>query len=150
MPFFKRDVLPNAKIPTKLYHHDFGYLEAFGNTSSGVRDFIEGRQHFDDVLGHYESVIRSMGNVKYLIAQLFGDNGRAIEIFAYGDAKWKGNNTGWSFAFRNGIYQSDTRQVTCEDFDIVRGRESELRRSTRDLGEFMSRQANFPNGLLVD
>ena len=140
MAFIGRFSLLGAKPPTKLYLHKTGYAEAFGNADAGI-------EYITLVLARHKDLFKK---TDYTLTQLFGFNKKKMaQVFGYGDFEWAyGNPTQCAWVFENGIYMPEEPEKGCGEFDVVRGREEELRWSAKNLSDFMHRWPDLPDRIL--
>ena len=76
---------------------------------------------------------------------------KAMDIFSYKfDGPWNRCNPdveGW--VFKNGKYNPNDREVTCETGTIILGKEAELRRQTKSLKEYINSWPNIGDLLSI-
>ncbi len=143
MAFIERISLPGLKPPTKLYLHESGYAEAFGDTSTGI-------EYVNEIFSRHRHLLAS---ADYTLTALFGLAGKKIaEVFGYGGMNdWKtGNPTQYTWVFEDGAYKPEDPEKGCGEFDVARGREEEFRWETRDLYDFIQRWPELPERVFIE
>lgn len=127
-------------VPARVYVHTGGFDEVFGGRKSEAFDY------FSNSLENIRSAIWS-GNIsptkpRYMIATLWGNvksGEKNADVFVYGDlTNWRDNPEFAAGVFANGKLIADKRGVVgCGDALIMLGCEETLRRTTRDLAEYL-------------
>ena len=128
----------------RVYFHEAGFDDVYDS-------FQDGLNHLGVAL--INNPVLSEGT-DYFWAGLWGDEGdKMIDFF-----RWSGVADDWSlnpgmisFVLRNGVYQPDDREVTCEDGAIaIIGAEARHRRQSRSLAEYLAEGPNLEaDGLRV-
>lgn len=125
----------------RFYIHNTG-SEVFGQNKivSARREFERVRNYLANQEKHYP----------WMIGILSGDCGeRVVDLFMYsGDyiiRDWPGNPEISYAQFRNGNPVEKPKRLTVEDALIVLGRETEHRRRSKNLEEYLTKSPGFGN-----
>jgi hypothetical protein len=143
--------LPDYRVPVRAYLHGAGF-EIWGEQSVSTDPIEVAKDYLFKTL---DSLGRRIASFDYVLAFMWGqfdpegqdkEGHRVIDCFGYSGVPklqkdWPGNSDGEGWVMKDGLYVKKEditlAGLTCEDCDIIKGKEGEYRRTCKNLNEFI-------------